>query len=246
MTKTIVNDPYFRVEVLSATKNPQQLSWLDAHQCYCEDFVYDRLDKAPDDSTSGEFVIKHNLAGGRNHFGVLENSSITFNVGWFPHSTMQQVTRHRLMSFGVQSGRYTSKRFLDVVSGKRDVEEVFYLRPEGFYTNRQGKKYDYTEDERELDLAYCEEACHRYARKIEQGMPEEQARGIIPFDFRQHFVMSGNARALMHVMDLRWKKDAQPEIQQLSELLFEHFQWWMPEIAEYYYNTRAKKAKLAP
>jgi thymidylate synthase (FAD) len=55
-----------------------------------------------------------------------------------------------------------------------------------------------------------------------------------------------NARSLMHILDLRWKKDAQPEIQQLSELLFYHFQNWMPEIAQYYYDKRAKKAKLSP
>lgn len=247
MNKTIINDPYFRVEMIRCTPNPQQLCWLGMHQDYCEDFVADRVEKAPNETKSGEKVIEYNLSGNRGHYGVLEHPQITFNVGYFPHSTMQQLRTHRVgISFEVQSGRYTSKRFLDVVSGKRSVEEVFYVRPVGFYQDRKGKKYNYSEADRELDLEYCENACQYYAKKIEEGMAEEQARQIIPFDFRQHFMLTLNARSLMHILDLRWKKDAQPEIQQLSELLFYHFQNWMPEIAQYYYDKRAKKAKLSP
>jgi thymidylate synthase (FAD) len=62
----------------------------------------------------------------------------------------------------VQSFRYTGKRILDVVDGKRDVEEVFYLRPLGFYSDRQGKKYEYTAEQRQQDLDWCLEASRRY------------------------------------------------------------------------------------
>ena len=41
------------------------------------------------------------------------------------------------------SGRYTGQRILDVADGKRQLEEVFYLRPVGNYTDREGKKYYY-------------------------------------------------------------------------------------------------------
>ena len=139
MEKTIINDPYFAVEVLRRTENPQQVCWMEAHQCYCEDFVTDRIAKVPNERKSGEYVIKHNLAGERSHYGILEAPAISFNVGWFPHSTMQQLRTHRIgMEMNVQSGRYTSQRFLDVVTGKRDIEEVVYLRPVGFYTDRKG------------------------------------------------------------------------------------------------------------
>ena len=149
-------------------------------------------------------------------------------------------------SFDVQSGRYTSQRVLDVLEEKRNVEEVFYLRPIGYYTNRKGKRYYYTEEERNADLEWCLMACERYANKIDLGHAEEHARGILPFDIRQHFVVSCNARSLMHLLDLRWKKDAQPEIQTLSALMFDRFGDWMPQIAEWYQGTRAKKAKLSP
>ncbi len=144
------------------------------------------------------------------------------------------------------SFRYTGSRILDVVAGKRDVEEVFYLRPVGAYSDRQGKRYDYTETLRQQDLEWCLQACQRYKERIDQGFAEEHARGLIPFDVRQHWVMSANVRSLMHLLDLRWKSDAQLEAQKLCETIWPHFQAWVPAIADWYETSRLKKARLAP
>lgn len=144
------------------------------------------------------------------------------------------------------SFRYSGKRIIDIVEGKRELEEVFYLRPLGSYTDRQGKRYEYTEALRQEDLDWCLKACYRYAKRIEQGFSEEHARGIIPFDVRQHWVMSANVRSLMHLLDLRWKLDAQLEAQELCELIWYAFRDWVPAVAGWYESNRAKKAKLAP
>ena len=144
------------------------------------------------------------------------------------------------------SFRYTGSRIVDVLEGKREVEEVFYLRPVGAYSDRQGKKYEYTEALRQQDLEWCLEACRRYADRIQMGFAEEHARGLIPFDVRQHWVMSANVRSLMHLLDLRWKADAQLEAQHLCELIWTHFEAWVPAIAAWYAETRMKKARLSP
>ena len=144
------------------------------------------------------------------------------------------------------SFRYTGSRILDVVSGKTDVEDVFYLRPVGAYTDRQGKKYEYTAALRQQDLDWCVKGCERYKERIDQGFSEEHARGLIPFDVRQHWVVSANARSLMHLLDLRWKADAQLEAQKLCEAIWPHFQDWVPGIAEWYETNRLKKARLSP
>lgn len=144
------------------------------------------------------------------------------------------------------SFRYTGSRILDVVSGKANVEDVFYLRPVGAYSDRQGKKYEYTEALRQQDIEWCLQACSRYKERIEQGFSEEHARGLIPFDVRQHWVVSANARSLMHLLDLRWKADAQLEAQKLCEAMWPHFQAWVPAIAQWYEDTRLKKARLSP
>ena len=53
-------------------------------------------------------------------------------------------------------------------------------------------------------------------------------------------------RSLMHLLDLRWKKDAQLEAQKFCELLYLQFEQWSPSVAHWYKENRAKKAKLSP
>ena len=149
-------------------------------------------------------------------------------------------------SFDVQSYRFCSGKVIAVADGKTDIETAFYLRPVGEYSDRKGKKYYYSAEQREKDLYWCLEAAKKYKLDMELGMSEEHARGKIPFDYRQHFVVSFNCRSLLHFLDLRFKKNAQLEIQKLCELMWPHFQDWVPNIAEWYEKNRLKKGKLAP
>lgn len=238
---------HFTLDVISATPNPQQVIWTAMHQDYAEELVVDQRDRWPDEEKAGDLIIKHLLAGNRGHYGPLEHPQITVNVGFFPHSTMQQLRTHRVgVSFDVQSFRYTGQRLIDVADGKLDIESVFYLRPTGHYSNRQGKHYFYSDKQRQADLQWCHEACLRYKQHIEEGLSEEHARGIIPFDVRQHFVLSCNLRSLMHLLDLRWKADAQLEAQKFCELLYLEFEKWAPAVAIWYKENRAKRARLSP
>jgi thymidylate synthase (FAD) len=237
----------FRVEVISQTPNPQQVIYAALHQDYTEKFVFDERDYWPSELECGEIIVKRLLAGDRGHFGPLEHPQIVFNCGYFPHSVMQQARTHRVgISFDVQSARYTSQHFLDVAKGKKNVEEAFYLRPVGNYSDREGKKYYYSPEQRERDLQWCLLAANNYAQDMADGMSEEHARGKLPFDYRQHFIVSFNLRSFLHFCDLRNKKNAQLEIQQLCELMWPHFEIWVPAIAEWYTTTRMGKAKLAP
>lgn len=242
-------DPLFRVSLIAATPSPQQVCWTAMHTDYAEGFVCDvPREEWPDERRAGEICVKRLLAGERGHYGPLEHAQIVLNVGWFPHSVMQQARTHRAgCSFDVQSGRYTGKRICKVADHELDVEEVFYLRPVGHYSDRQGRKYDYTEDQRAVDRGYCRLAAERYRnRVVGYDFAEEHARGLIPFDIRQHFVVSFSLRALMHFLDMRSKLDAQLEIRQLCDLMFPHFKAWTPEIADWYEEKRLGRARLAP
>lgn len=243
----MVEDPYFRVEVISKTPDPQRTVYAGMHQDYSEDFVWDTIGHWPNEKKSGEIAVNQLLKGGKGHFGPCEAPQIVFNCGWFPHSTMQQARTHRVgISFDVQSSRYTGKRIIEAVEGKRDIESVFYLRPSGDYTDRQGKKYFYSEEERKEDLWWVRTAAERYALKILEGQSEEHARGTIPFDVRQHWVLSANLRTLMHFLVVRGKPDAQLEIQALCQLMLPHFKTWAPEIYEWFEKNLWLKGRLAP
>jgi thymidylate synthase (FAD) len=238
-------DPRFKVSVLSATDHPQTLIWQAMHQDYSEKCVSE--EQAPDEREAGEIAVKRLLAGERGHYGPLEHPQISFSVGYFPHSVMQQARTHRVgISFDVQSMRYTGSRVIEAANGTLDIEDVFYLRPSGYYSDRNGKKYVYTESDRNTDIGYCLAGAQRYAQLIEQGKSEEQARGVIAFDFRQHFVVSFTLRALLHFLDLRYKLDAQEEIRHLCSLMWPKLQLWAPEVAQWYEKSRIHKARLAP
>ena len=239
-------DPYFRVETIVATSRPNRAIYVAMHQDYCEDFAIDDVPQLSDEEF-GEIIVKRLLKGERGHYGCLEHVQIALNCGWFPHSVMQQARTHRTgISFDVQSGRYTGKRVVQVVEGTRDVEEVFYLRPVGTYTDRNGAKYEYTEDKRKIDRIMCIDSAGRYMLSIREGLSEEHARDQLPYCLRQHFVVSFNLRSALHFMDLRAKLDAQLEIRQMCELVWPHIVEWAPEVAAWYEKARMHKARLAP
>ncbi|MCT7971283.1 FAD-dependent thymidylate synthase [Laspinema olomoucense] len=237
----------FRVELIAKTPNPQQVIYAAMHQDYSEGFVYDEKDEWPSEEKCGKIIVKRLLSGDRGHYGCLEHVGIVFNCGFFPHSVMQQIRTHRVgISMDVQSGRYSGRRIIEAAKGLKDIEEVFYLRPVNYYTDRQGKSYLYTPEQRKQDLEWCLEAAKRYQVLIEQGYSEEHARGIIPFDFRQNFMISLNARSFMHILDLRAKSNAQLECQEFCELIWVHFREWVPAIAAWYKKNRLGKGRLAP
>ena len=241
-------DPLFRVKLLAATPNPQRCIYAAMHQDYSEGFVADDRSDWPDEKAAGEICVRRLLAGERGHYGPLEHPQITLNVGWFPHSVMQQARTHRVgVSFDVQSMRYTGERICAAARGELHLEDVFYLRPVGSYSDRQGKRYEYTDAHRSEDLVHLRATAIHYLRRVEEyGFAEEHARGILPFDYRQHFVVSFTLRALLHFLDLRAKLDAQQEIRWLCELIWPHLQEWAPEIASWYEKSRLHRARLAP
>lgn len=238
-------DNRFRVEVIAETPNPNQLIYRALHQDYSEEFAMD--EPLPSEEACGAIAVKRLLSGNRGHYGPLEGPQISFNIGWFPHSTMQQIRTHRVgISVDCQSMRYTGQRIVEVTEGRRDIEDVFYLRPLGSYGDRQGKKYDYTDELRQEDLDWCLQSCHRYAERIRQGFAEEHARGLIPFDIRQHWVLSCNMRSLMHLLAVRGKRNAQVEAQQLCHLMLPHFKKWSPQIYAWFMDNQWLKGRLAP
>lgn len=256
-----INDPYFRVEVLHQCDRPNLLSYLAMHQDYSEGNVFDEMDNLSKFSEEelGDRLVRNCIK--YNHWGILEHPSITVNVIRFPHSVMVQARTHRVgISFDCQSMRYTGDRIENLahlilkkaVGDKLDkntldaINKVFYLRPEDFYQDRQGDKYEYDYRLWQKDINDCIRGALDYNDRITKGYAPEHARDLLPQNIRQDFVVTFNARSLLHFCDLRLPKDAQLEIRTMAQMLFEKFSLWMPSIAEYYQKHRYEKSKLAP
>lgn len=242
-------DSLFCMKTIASTPNPQRVVYMAMHQDYSANWIGDIFvgeEYFLTEAEYGDRIVHHLLKGGKGHFGPFEHPQITLACGYFPHSVMQQLRTHRVgVSFDVQSFRYTSDSLIQV-GRSMDLERAIYLRPIGFYTARDGTKFEYTSELRNRDLAKAKQGVEWYSENLKNGMPEEQARGLVPFDYRQHFVLSCNARSLMHILDLRAKADAQLECQQFCEFLMKEFYDWMPETAHWYNQNLWAKARLSP
>lgn len=240
------NEFGMRVEILNATPLPQSTIYCALHQCY-SDTAVSALPNKLTESECGGIIVKRLLEGNRGHYSPLENASIVFSLGGLPHSVMQQLTRSRIgVSYAVQSFRYTASHIIQVSENKIDIENVIYLRPVGVYHDREPGGYRYEQKDRDEDLSLARYAVKHVAKRINQGMPPEQARGMLPFDYRQHMIMGCNIRSLMAFLDRRSKKDAQIEIQKLAELLLSQFNEYSREIAKWYRENRYQKGILSP
>jgi thymidylate synthase (FAD) len=238
-------DKNLKVVKLQGYAIPEQVIWQAGKGDYAEVPAHEL--KVPSPSDCGKWIVDQLLSNERGHYGPLEHPGITFSVSGYVHSVMAQARTHRVgISFDVQSQRYTGKRVLKVASGELKPEDVFYVRPPGFYVNREGKKYDWTKEDYLDELDWIVQGCKRYAVKYEKGMCEEHIRDYLAQAIRQNFVVSFNLRSVLHFLDLRAKMDAQLEIQALCEQLAPEIKGWAPNVWNYYEEKRLHKARLSP
>jgi thymidylate synthase (FAD) len=238
-------DKNLQVVVLQCYPIPEQVVYQAGKCDYSETPIH--IQTIPSPQKCGEWIVERLLSNEKGHWGPLEHPAITFSVSGYVHSVMAQARTHRVgISFDVQSQRYTGQRVVKVASGELNPEDVFYVRPPGFYVNRTGKKYDWFQEDYEEELKFIVEGCKRYAVKYEKGMCEEHIRDYLTQAIRQNFVVSFNLRSVLHFIDLRAKLDAQLEIQALCEQTIPYLQNWAPNVWKYYEEKRLRKAKLSP
>ncbi len=166
-------------------------------------------------------LIKQLMLAG--HWGPFEHPVITLGIEDMSRVTLAQITRHRIASFDIQSGRYAKMTMEQtVLPPSYTAEEV---------TSRQGgkRKLKGTPFEREtITKGLLEKAFHMYDGLVDMGIPREDARYILPEAITIHGHMTLNARSLMHVIALRSFGDAQWEIRDLVADFLAEAKEWMP------------------
>lgn len=226
-------DSRFNVSVVSFTHFPQTLVKNAAKIChsgpYDSKLVWEPRD-GEDEIKAGHWVVKHLLSGDRGHYGPLEHPSITLVVSGYPHSTIQQLTRHRIgCTYDVQSFRHCD------CSGNIDIEDLIYVRPVG---------NGFNQSDREITLETISNTMDRYNKLIDSGVDVETARSILPFDYRQRFVATFNLRSLLHVISVRSKGNAQTEIQDMATKFKSVLSLWTPQIYDWF--EQKHRGFLAP
>lgn len=137
-------------------------------------------------------ALKGAMASG--HESVCEHASFTFYIEGVSRVLLAQLTRHRLASFSVQSQRYCGCYPADV-----SLPDSFADKRFTGSVNVVLNKID--------DL---------YNAMVTEGIPEEDARFIIPQGITCKLMMTANARELRHFFALRTCNRAQWEIRELA------------------------------
>ena len=242
------NDVPMKVKILEATPAPERLACAAARGDYFDGYVGDEkfadLMSSVDGDTLEEkkrTLIKHLFRSG--HFGPFEHPNVTIAVRGISRSCMAQLTRHRHASFDVQSMRY-----VDFSSDDPETEAVLppSLR-DAHHVSRETGLVELEGDRDEMREDYWEhvmDAFDLYNEMVDNGVPKEDARMVLPIGTRVNLTFTMNARAIMHLLDMRLPADAQHEIRELSNLVLEECKEWMPITFELYEEKSPNK--LAP
>ena len=103
-----------------------------------------------------------------------------------------------------------------------DSPPTFFL-PEAIRTRAPSKKqgstdetHAYSEELIDVLRASCEESVATYAKLLEEGVPPEQARMILPQTMMTEFIETGSLAAYARLVNLRKTEDAQTEIREVA------------------------------
>ncbi|MFB6108848.1 MAG: FAD-dependent thymidylate synthase [Haloplanus sp.] len=245
------------VHLLEATPDPERLICTAARNDYLSEFVGDvSFDEAmagiegDDREEKQRTLIGHLLSHG--HFGPFEHPQATFAIKGVSRSCMAQITRHRHVSFDIQSMRYVSFDDVDpadVEAGAMVVTPPSATDPDWVGRNQKsGAVDDDTVAERErVFRETVRDSVESYQRLLDLGMPPEDARFVLPIGTEVNIVMSMNVRMLMHVADMRAAADSQWEIREMTEEVLDLAAEWCPITFDYYdEHMKGRKNRLAP
>lgn len=167
----------------------------------------------------------------KGHFGVFEHKPPAFFIEGLSRVAMAQLTRHRHLSFDVQSQRYVN------------FEDKSPVIPPSFTETGTGWV-----DENWSDLLknHWKRSVRFYDQALEDGIPKEDARFFLPQATPVNMTMTGNNRALMHLLDLRKNKKAQWEAQNFSKKVYDELMDYAPKTFQAYENKTNNNSLRAP
>ena len=186
-----------KVELISYTPHPDAVCNVAAGTCVSEDIPVMEM------SVNRFRALKGALASG--HESVAEHASFTFAIEGVSRALTHQLVRHRLASFSQQSQRYVK------VTGENNELGLNYITPYSIWDIGMDYEYDELMDSIESF----------YDKMIAHGIPEEDARYILPNACCTNIVVTMNARELRHFFALRCCTRAQWEIRELADKMLE-------------------------
>ena len=197
-----------RVSLLRFTPDPEKTVALAARLCYSNIGIEDLKERL--DDTSCKRLLRKIINLG--HLSVLEHASFTFGIEGISRATSHQLVRHRIASYSQQSQRYVALK-----------DRFDYITPPTI-EGREDLK-------RRFDEAIVR-ILETYRWLMDEGVPAEDARYILPNATETKIVVTMNARELLHFFSLRCCERAQWEIREMAKRMLKVVKGVAPTIFE--------------
>lgn len=181
------------VSLLQHTPEPELTVALAARLCYSP-VTIDELKEKLSRADISLFLDKIMSLG---HQSVLEHVSFTFGIEGISRACSHQLVRHRLASYSQQSQRY--------VEFKGDAFP--HIVPASIAGDaRRSSVFDRA----------VQAAAEAYRELVDDGVPAEDARFVLPNAAETKIIVTMNARELLHFFTLRCCERAQWEIRAMA------------------------------
>lgn len=181
-----------KVKLINYTSQPEKTVAVAGRRCYSAAEV-ETLSQKIDEEVTAKFIQKLLSLG---HHSALEHASFTFAVEGISRVTSHQLVRHRIASYSQQSQRYVKE------------SQFEYVIP-SLISQKPALKNIFENTMRELQKVY--------RHFLQEGIPPEDARYVLPNATETKIVFTMNARELLHFFRLRCCLRSQWEIVQLAE-----------------------------
>ena len=179
------------VALLNFTPAPEKTVALAARLCYSDNKIVELEEKVK--GISYEKFLGKIL--GMGHLSVLEHASFTFGIEGISRATSHQLVRHRIASYSQQSQRYVT------------MDSPEYVIPPTISGDEERKKRFTNAVEAIFGL---------YKELVDEGVPAEDARFLLPNAASTKIIVTMNARSLIHFFRLRGCERAQWEIREMA------------------------------
>ncbi|MBN1786660.1 MAG: FAD-dependent thymidylate synthase [Candidatus Methanofastidiosa archaeon] len=185
-----------KVALLSHTPDPERVCAAAALTSYW----YKGASETYDALTEEEIGNILDKVMGYGHVSVIEHAKFTFSIEDVSRACTHQLVRHRVASYTQQSQRYVK------------VEELEPVIPPTVKSDPDALRL-YNDAVENIKAVY--------SKLVDLGIPNEDARFILPNATRTNIVVTMNARELRHFFKFRCCERAQWEIREVANRMLD-------------------------
>ncbi|MDK8593459.1 FAD-dependent thymidylate synthase [Corynebacterium accolens] len=185
------------MDIQESSTDAETLLTMAGRNCY-------RSFHRPNEATRNDADYLQRTLSGQGHWSIAEHATATLYFTGVSRAFLAELTRHRHLSFSVESQRFINANDANIVLPPA-VRELDKEDQDWFLLLAEESIEDYKAIQADLD-------------HLPKKQRNEAARGLLPNCVETRMVVTGNLRAWREVIQRRTQPDADAEIQQVMRL----------------------------